>query len=246
MMKLSKHDLLWLIRRLPEPVAGLLRSSPKLFVAGGYIRSVIANEPVNDIDIFAPSKDLAALASKSLSHRNEVAHETPNAFTIKTHGGNVVQFIHRWTFDTPEACLASFDFTIACAALWYDGDWKTLADDNFYADLAGRRLVYRKPVRNEDAGGSMLRVLKFYQRGYRIPLDSLGAVIARLMSGVMQDEAARKAFESMTEGWEDEIAKQATGRLREVDPMVDPTGDAHLPSSEEDIVTSLEATQEAK
>ena len=240
MQSLNKQDLIWIVRRMPSQVFDLLKAHKTLFVAGGYIRSVIANEPIADIDLFAPSKDAARFAAEAIVHIGKV-HETENAFSVKLLGGMQVQFIHRWTFDTPEACIASFDFTIACAAVWNDDGWKSLADDDFYADLAAKRLVYRKPVRNEDAGGSMLRVLKFYQRGYRIPLDSLGAVIARLMKGVGADEVASRVAR-LGSTVEHETAFVVTGLLRQVDPLIDPSGLAHLPSSQEPV----EEPQEAK
>src|SRR5205823_1616619 len=83
------------------------------------------------------------------------------------------------------------------------------------------RLVYRRPKRNEDAGGSMLRVLKYYAKGYRIPLDSMGAVIARMMMGVEWDKIRNS---------EDQLAEIVTGLLREVDPSIDPSHVAHLPA----------------
>jgi hypothetical protein len=98
--------------------------------------------------------------------------------------------------------------------------WRSLVHENFYSDLASKRLVYTAPVREEAAGGSMLRVLKFYQRGYRIPLDSLAAVVARLTDKVREH--------GMTQAYRAQII---TGLLREVDPNVDPEHVAHLPSS---------------
>ena len=103
-----------------------------------------------------------------------------------------------------------------------------MIDDRFYADLAAKRLIYRSPLRNEDAGGSLLRVLKFYQRGYRIPLNSLGAVIARLVNAV--DEEKIGAFAG---NHEQKLAKVLTALLHEVDPAIDPEHIAHLPSDEE-------------
>ena len=117
------------------------------------------------------------------------------------------------------------DDTLKKFGIWWNGkEWESLIDDRFYSDLAGKRLVYCSPKRNEDAGGSFLRVLKFYQRGYRIPLDSMGAVIARLVGGVRMDQV----------NGEEQLAKVLTGLLREVDPNVDPTHEAHLPSMKED------------
>jgi len=95
--------------------------------------------------------------------------------------------------------------------MWYDKDkkkWLSTCSKRFYSDLAGKRLVYLSPIRNEDAGGSLLRVLKYYQRGYRIPLNSFGAVLARLLFSVRNRN-------DMTE---EEMASVITALLVEVDP----------------------------
>jgi hypothetical protein len=217
---LESCDANWVVRRLPKNVRELCeRHDSRLIIAGGFIRACIANEQANDIDIFSPSIGLAEEAAKELANGGEVL-TTDNAFTL-TGTKLSVQFIHRWTFDTAEAAIQSFDFTIARAAVYYhDGSWCSLCDERFYPDLAARRLVYCSPIRNEDAGGSMLRVLKFYQRGYRIPLDSLGAVIARLMMAVKDRDDLGEPF----------IAKVVTGLLREVDPSITAGADSYLPA----------------
>lgn len=236
---LAWHDLEWCLRRAPRKVLEAMKKhGATIMVAGGYIRSCVTNEHINDIDLFVPSKEFAALLAIELSEGDDKRiHETENAFTIK--GFRLpVQIIHRWTFTDPALCILSFDFTIARAAFWWlpdadikdAGKWNTVCDVRFYPDLAGKRLIYCKPVRNEEAGGSMLRVLKFYQRGYRIPLDSLGAVIARLVRGV----ETLPEWDTDAEGKIDEprIAKVISGLLREVDPNIDPTHVAHLPSED--------------
>jgi hypothetical protein len=172
-------------------------------------------------------------------------YTTDNAFTV-THRRVSVQFIHRWSFTRPEDALESFDFTIAKAALWwntppvapttslfppqcFDSDrgtgWRSACAETFYPDLAAKRLVYTSPQRNEDAGGSMLRVLKFYQRGYRIPLDSMGAVIARLCQGIEFSRLPGRGFPIARER---ALAMVVTGLLREVDPLVDPDAEGHV------------------
>lgn len=206
MTDLEQIDVLRVIQILPEPITKMLvAQGKKLFLAGGFIRAAVANERWSDIDLFSPSKDAAEALAKSLGK----TYDTDNAFSVRVMGQQV-QFIHRWTFDDPVQCVNSFDFTIACAAVWHDAGWQSICANRFYRDLAAKRLVYRSPVRNEDAGGSMLRVLKFYQRGYRIPLDSMGAVVARLVAGV--------DFTKID--WRDEkaVAKIVTSLLIEVDP----------------------------
>lgn len=212
MQPLAEWDVPWIVRRLPKPVRELLSSRKDVFVAGGFIRSVIANEPVNDIDLFAPSADAAAAVSVALADGDPV-HKTENAYSVKV-GGVMVQIIHRWTFQTPEECVASFDFTVAKAAVWNDGGWKSTADERFYSDLAAKRLVYTSPVRNEDAGGSMLRLLKFYQRGYRAPLSTVGAVMARMVKSV---DFGRVPPQDNPQ-YEEVLGKVLAGILREVDP----------------------------
>ena len=247
MQSLILEDLAWCIRRLPRFLADTMKTrAAKLVVAGGYIRACIAREEVSDVDLFSPSsqeaKDVAyAVANHELAmftagHKGQpcTTIETDNAISVLTKP-YTTQFIHRWTFESPEDIIPSFDFTIARAAFWFDGEnWQSQCDDRFYSDLAAKRLVYCSPVRKEEAGGSMLRILKFYQRGYRIPLDSLGAVMARMMRAV-DHGSVLGACGDKTDPYEVErqTAKVLTGLLREVDPSLDPDHLAHLPSAHE-------------
>ena len=216
--ELIKEDLRWCIRRLPKDVVAMLKENPnKVFISGGYIRSCVSGEKVNDIDIFAESKEKAELLARRLTDKYHRLIETDNAFTVLGYK-YTIQIIHRWTFDSPEQCIQSFDFTIAKSAIWSDGkEYKSLIDERFYVDLAAKRLTYCNPCRNEDAGGSILRMFKFYQRGYRSPLTSIAGVIARLV----------QKLEDKGEWTEENNTKIICGLLREVDPDIDPEHIAH-------------------
>jgi len=123
-----------------------------------------------------------------------------------------VQFITRWLYTDPIQLLGEFDFTVAQAVVWHrDGKWHSLVGDDFYADLAARRLVYTSPHRAEDAGGSILRVRKFLTAGYTIQAGSLAGVIARLCQGV--DQIRNLGID------EDYLKRLLTALLREVDPL---------------------------
>lgn len=229
---LLSQDLNWCVGHLPKELVLLMRDNPQLVVAGGFIRAVIAREEISDIDLFLPSKDDVEAAL----HDVKVAlfkkcwpsiHYTKNATTLRFEP-YPWQFVHRWFYDNPVSLLDSFDFTIARAAIWFDGkEWQSACSDRYYADLAAKRLVYCSPKRIEEVGGSMLRVLKFYQKGYRISVDDLGAVIARLSTGVILQRSNETENES-------DAAKALTKLLREVDPAVDFTHAAHLPSENTD------------
>jgi len=216
---LIDDDIVSVLRRTPKLVFDSLKEHRGLFMAGGFLRACIAHEEVNDIDMFVESKDYGKAVAESLAKAYaKPLIETDNAWTIRCRPA-AVQVIHRWTFKEPYDALASFDFSVAQAAIWWDGSkWMSACSDRFYPDLAAKRLVYLSPKRNEDAGGSMIRVLKFYQRGYRIPLDSLGAVMSRMYGGMKLSDDN----EALLIHDEQYRAKILTGLLREVDPNSNP------------------------
>lgn len=218
MGQLRNEDIAWCVRRLP-PVVVQLAQWHAAIVAGGFLRSVISGEEVNDVDIFASSTDAAAAMEHALCKFTGLAAiRTPNALTFP---GTIptVQIITRWLFPTLEECIESFDFTIARAGMQIvNGAWTSYCDDDFYPDLAAKRLRYSAPYRREDEAGSVLRLLKFYRKGYRAPLIDIACVLARAVKGMdggdFDDEQVRRDF----------ILK----RLRVVDPAVDPEEEGHL------------------
>lgn len=252
MNKLTWHDLQFALIRVPKLLLKTMKLPAwknRVFVGGGFLRSIVTGDPVNDVDIFVPDLDTAeALAVELVCQRvfkkdhnacskeefesaTKRIYRTDNALTLCCFSP-VLQIIHRWTFDSPAQVITSFDFTCCAAVFWWDGEaWDSVCDDRFYPDVAAKRLVYRLPDRNEDAGGSMLRVLKYYQKGYRIPLDSLAAVIGRLVAGVNFKKINMKRLTMEdTRIPEFEFSRIICGLLREVDPAIDPKHVAHLPA----------------
>lgn len=215
---LTPNDLRYVVQRLPRDVRQLLSEHPgKLFLGGGFIRATVAGEEPSDIDLFGPDPTFLDSVATILASRREASkvHKSKNAITLLTPNRMTVQFITRWTFDTARALVASFDFTVCQAAVWRGGNqsnspWQSTIGDSFYVDLAGRRLVYTRPVREEEAGGSLLRVLKYVKRGYSIQVSSLGDVIARLTF---------KVRESGLAATEEGTGRVLAGLLREVDPL---------------------------
>lgn len=236
MIALDSKDLFWILRRTPRCVINLMESHRLVFMAGGFIRACIANEEVQDLDLFAPDAERADLYARAVAGGAGTIYKTQNAITIRRPDVPFpIQVVHRWTYVTAEELIESFDFTIAKAVVWcttlrdntnHKPGWTSIAHDNFYIDLAAKRLTYTSPKRNEDAGGSALRMLKFYQRGYRIPLDSMGAVLARLYGGVHLDQLPQDRPR------EEALAMVITGLLHEVDPLLDPHHIFHLPSGQ--------------
>lgn len=219
MRELTPTDLNMVLRRLPKDLRDLAKNNG-LFVAGGFVREVIAGAPVQDIDLFGPSAyGLELLADELAIARAGRLHKTQFACTVIAPPRAPVQFIRRWNYSDPEQLLRELDFTVCQAAVFYrDGGWRSLCSEGFYPDLAARRLVYTFPKREEAAGGSLMRVRKFLARGYNIQASSLAGVVARLMGGVNEG----KLQGLITEGRSVEEARHMVlkGLLHEVDPLV--------------------------
>lgn len=237
---LDLYDLQFAVRRIPKKLRAQMIANPgKIFVGGGFLRAVVAREDVNDVDVFVTSKQEALNLADALAKatdpnfipvldRPKHIYETENALTLFRFSP-AIQIIHKWTFEDAESVVQSFDFSCCCAAVGYqDGEWFGVCSEHFYPDVANKRLRYLSPKRIEEAGGSMLRVLKYYQKGYRIPLESLAKVIARCI-GPVEFEKIYRNF--ATDGArEEEVARVVSGLLRQVDPLVDPTHEAHIAS----------------
>lgn len=215
MNALTQEHLNFVLSRLPRDIRDMMKER-NLYLAGGFIRATILGERVNDIDLLGPDKEALHSAAKDLAlSRQGRVHSTDNAYTVLASPRFPVQFIHRWLYDDPEQLLAEFDFTIAQAVIWWDGEhgvWRSRCADTYYPDLASRTLRYTAPKRAEDVGGSLLRARKFIAKGYILPAPQLAAVISRLTSGV--------EWQSLREHDEPYVARILTGLLREVDPLM--------------------------
>lgn len=260
MNSLTYHDLQFALLRTPKQLLEIMKSpewAGKIFVGGGFLRSIVAGDEVNDIDVFVTNADDADTLARRLVAEKEQLYadvavqpflwRTDNAITVKCFKP-YVQIIHRWTFKTGFEAADSFDFTCCAAMFWWgtkaiptdefgvsSSGWQSYCDSRFYCDVAGKRLIYRNPIRNEDAGGSMLCVLKYYQKGYRIPLDSLADVITRLVQGVdftklMPSIDGESSAQLAADNAPREFSRIICGLLREVDPAIDPNHVAHLPA----------------
>lgn len=215
--KLLQEDLRRVVRRLPKDIIKLIQEKG-IFLGGGFIRALVCGEKPNDIDLFGPSKDRIELCVELLQKegRKPRVLRTDNAITLIEPPRAAVQFITRWLYDDPRQCLREFDFTIAQAVVWWDeSGWRSAVAPTFYADLASRRLRYTQPSRNEDAGGSMLRMRKFLGRGYHVSADDLALLMARVTVKMTQHPNFNAIATS-----ENEQADILRGLLREVDPWL--------------------------
>lgn len=215
--ELLPDDLHYIVSRLPKDLLSLMKQY-QVWLAGGCIRAMVAREQVSDYDLLGMTKaQLSHVALILCEKRQGRMWKTDNAVTVLAPPRTPVQFITRWVYKAPEEVPPSFDFTISQAVMWWEpspGVWRSLISPRFYPDLAAKRLYYTSPERDEDAGGSILRVLKFLHRGYGIAPESLGRVIARLMKGILDNPDLRPSLVK-----EKQLGAALSGLMRAVDPL---------------------------
>jgi hypothetical protein len=243
MQTLSQTDLNHVVRRLPKDVCDTMREYG-LVVGGGFIRETISGGVPKDIDFFGGSKEILGLVAKLMAEkRGGRVHATDNAYTLLAPPRMPVQFITRWLYTEPQQVVESFDFTVCQAVIWFDKDKKkfqSMCSAEFYPDLAARRLVYTFPRREEEAGGSLMRIVKFLQRGWNIQSYSLAGAISRVALKVRWDQIEK---DSESEKFATQVI---TGLLREVDPLsvVDGLEPVNEHESAEQVAAAMEGRQE--
>lgn len=229
MIALTTQDLHRVVRNIPSDLRGLMRSmsendGPVLFIAGGFVREVVSSGKAQDIDVFGPSQEVLERAADDLYFERRFCserklHKSKYATSVFTPPRMPVQFIHRWLYNDPLSLLSQLDFTVCQAAVWfYKGEWQSACSELFYSDLAARRLRYTFPARDEEAGGSLMRVRKFLPRGWNIQVESLAGVVSRLVGGVKEEKLSMFTKEGLSQ--EQARTKVLRALLHEVDPLV--------------------------
>lgn len=135
------------------------------FVAGGALTSAFTGAPINDVDIYFKSQeDFINAVEQAYDEGLWCVSATDRAVTF-AHGSSIIQLMHFDFFETPEAIFDAFDFTVAMAA--YDIDKEEFVfHQDFLKHASQRFLRFHSGTRYPY--GSLLRVLKYQQRGYSI------------------------------------------------------------------------------
>jgi hypothetical protein len=131
------------------------------WVAGGAVRDYFSvGRPQSDIDIFFPSQEQYDLADKKLEG-NFVIEDTNNA-KLYSFDKKKIHIIKKQFYANPQITIEDFDFTVCCAAI---DRIKLYNNQNFFIDLAGRRLVINRltyPL------STLQRMQKYIKKGYWI------------------------------------------------------------------------------
>lgn len=165
------------LEALPDGVHVALTGDPTIVLAGGFIRATLADEEVNDVDLFVNRHERAKILIEPFGDPVKRI-QTGNAFTAPDLKPKI-QAVFRWQFWSAEQLLRCFDLTISQAAVWFDGhSWRSLASMHFEDDVKAKTLRYTSPERDDDkldVQGTIARAIKFHEKGYSLPKVERGA-----------------------------------------------------------------------
>jgi hypothetical protein len=186
--ELDPEDIKRVVSSLPAQISkGLRAYKDSVCIAGGYIRSIISNEPVNDIDVFITEKGLTTkkfveYGPEYSYSQNTTRNSGDREDIIAVEEGQTIEIMNHYAGSGVNGILENFDYTVAMAAIWWDGKmWQSSCHYMFYQDLASKRIRFLRPESERQGAREILRLLKYIQRGYTIDRPSLAQVISELV-----------------------------------------------------------------
>lgn len=140
------------------------------FIAGGALTSAFTSQHINDVDFYFKSKkDFMEAVGQAYSESFWCVAASDRAVTFLRNsnigGLSVIQLMLFDFFPTAETIFDAFDYTVCMAA--YDLDEQEFVfHQDFMKHAAQRQLSFHSGTRYPY--GSLIRVLKYQERGYKI------------------------------------------------------------------------------
>jgi hypothetical protein len=159
--QLDADTLVQTVVRYCPPLEGL---DADAFVAGGFLRDVIAGTAPRDLDLYVRTRESLTDLESELRRANWTLDRIGMLSTSwRDDRGHSVQLINA-EGQQPAECIRRFDLTICCAAV----DLRTHETHScvtFLEDVKQKRLAINKPAFPVD---TLRRVARFVGEGYSI------------------------------------------------------------------------------
>jgi hypothetical protein len=139
-------------------------------IAGGALTSAFTGMSINDVDFYFKTKeDFIEAVAQAYDERMWCVAATDRAITFVDRT-SIIQLMHFDFFPTAEAVFDAFDYTVVMAA--YDIDKEDFVfHEDFFKHAAQRFLRFHSGTRYPY--GSLMRVIKYQDRGYKIGKSDL-------------------------------------------------------------------------
>lgn len=211
MKSLNRKDVIRVIWSLPIEIKNIAKTD-SVIVAGGFIRAIVAKEPISDIDLFGDKETLEAIAGDRESENCCKIFRTDRSITLIDWLKHPIQLVIGFPHSDPVKLIESFDFTICQACVYWDKTnekWHSLCSDDFYFDLAAKRLHYTE---QGVPPASLLRVKKFIKKGYTISAQELAVIVAGIIKEIKWGKVQPTDY--------DRVKQLLIGIMNELDPNI--------------------------
>jgi hypothetical protein len=206
-MRLHKDMVKMVVDKLPVELKNLCEywGNP-IIIAGGFVRDVITGASGKDIDIFGVGAGVMAAASYDFNEAGYELRINANSYTYTKKDSIPIQFITRCYYENHEELINSFDWSICQAGVYFDSlanEWRGICSEQFWEDVLSNTMHYTAPDRDEDPGASVLRMMRFAERGYHVPEEDVAKCIGRMVAEIvpMDDSNADVGIDNWREGW---------------------------------------------
>lgn len=141
------------------------------WLAGGALRDYFMGVAIKtDYDLFFPNETEYNKAKEYFKKQNsEVKWESENGMKVK-HKGKTYDIVKKF-FDTPQATIDNFDFTVSMFAV--DND-KVYFGETTFMDLAKRQLMINKITY---PASTMSRAFRYYKKGFSMCLGEMRKLV---------------------------------------------------------------------
>lgn len=173
-------------KALPFWLISILVHNPGCYLAGGAIRSIVDNTPIQDYDLFFTDKETRDKVEKEIGIESAY-FRCPNDKLISMRKYGVkIQLCSPLYYPTASALLNSFDLTASCFVVQCHKvtSWMLIMHPDTLADIAYKRIKLNNvtyPI------ATINRIHKYRQKGYTITDDVWKDLLTRIR-GLSQED----------------------------------------------------------
>lgn len=187
--KYNSPDVPYVLRKAAKGLGHIAcRLTLNGWIAGGALRSRIANDGQSDYDCyFKSSKDLdyaKILIINDLDLKATIAIDDEYLLSMNSKIGKI-DLVKKYYY-CPKDCLNDFDLTVCCLALDHAGNVYWL--DRSLQDIKDKKLVLHNPSTPKS---TMLRLVKYGGKGYTMDIEN-SAKLAKMIKEETDDDTFEK------------------------------------------------------
>ena len=158
----------------------------RFFVAGGMFNTLLKAKPINDIDIWAASKEDHEIIVQALLEKGAFEHEKMPYRRVFSLNDRTIELTDNYLEPSLEALIDKFDISISGIGVEFcrDGSQKVLIRDEIFDSLKKKEIQLLRPVRKTTYLLTTLERMKRYgeELGFSVSSSDVDEILERIFS----------------------------------------------------------------